>query len=71
MSSSERRGPRAADLLALEEEPAGIVHPQAGQRFHELRLAVSRDPGDANDFTGADVKAHVLDARDAAAIADV
>src|SRR6202007_1171393 len=49
------------DHPAIGGEAPGRWRPDAGEQFEQFALAVAADPGDCNDFAGADIKAHIVD----------
>ncbi len=56
------------DRLALDGNLSGGGLADTGERFQEFRLAVARDPGNADDLAGADIEGHVLDDLNATAV---
>ena len=55
--------------LAVDEDLAAAERADAGERLEELRLAVARDAGDAEDFAFPQDEGDVVDANDAAVVA--
>ena len=63
------RGRLRRDHPAIRGEVSGRWRPDAGEQFEQFALTVAADPGDGDDFAGADAKADVVDASDAALVA--